>query len=104
MSHHKDNWPLAATLRGEAVDLELAAYGIGGRIAIQAICNDTGEPYCTVTVNLPDEPLGEDEVFVKNYSENAGIAEELEAQGILRLTGRTVRSGYVEIPVAVLLK
>lgn len=94
-------WSALATIRDEKVVLRKGRYS-NGRVAIQAVCAD-GEPYCTVTVNLPDEPLADDEVFVKDYSENEGVLDAMEAAGVLRRTGRAVESGYAIIPVAKLL-
>lgn len=62
-----------------------------GRIAVQLIEN--GEPYATVSVNVPEAPIGDDEFFVKNYSENEGLLEELLRVGLLEFTGRFVDAG-----------
>lgn len=35
------------------------------------------EPWATATVNLPDQLLNPGEVFIKDYSENAGLLELL---------------------------
>jgi len=42
-----------------------------------------GEPYATATINDPDADLLDNEVIIKNYSENEGILEALEDAGIL---------------------
>jgi hypothetical protein len=42
-----------------------------------------GSPYATATINDPDADLLENEVIIKNYSENEGILESLEEAGIL---------------------
>jgi hypothetical protein len=52
---------------------------------------------------MPDVPLGRNEVCIKDYSENEGMAAALEAAGVIKPTGRTVRYGFVEIPVCELL-
>jgi hypothetical protein len=97
--------PARVAFRGEAVELEVhrPGYRDGGRTAVTARTLDTGEPYSTVTVNLPDEPLGEDEVFVKDYSGGEGTLAALEEAGLARATGRSARSGFVTVPAALLL-
>jgi len=43
-----------------------------------------GMPYATATINDPDADLLENEVIIKNYSENEGILEALEEAGIVQ--------------------
>lgn len=74
-------------------------YQDGGRIALVLIDADDGEPVATATINLPSQPLLENEVFIKDYSENAGMADFLEKEGVLEKTGRSVRTGFVHVPV-----
>ena len=64
----------------------------------------TGEPYATATVNLPGEPLLQRQVFIKNWSENAGILEALIDASIVEDTGTTVATGFVHAHVCNLLK
>lgn len=45
-----------------------------GRKAIQLIDAEDYECVAVATVNLPDSPLEDDNVFVKDYSENLGMA------------------------------
>jgi hypothetical protein len=67
------------------------------RLALSLV--DEEGPVATCTVNMPDVPLGRNEVCIKDYSENEGMAAALEAAGVIKPTGRTVRFGFVEIPV-----
>lgn len=41
------------------------------------------EPVAMVTVNLPDEPCGEGEAYIKNYSENEGMVLALHELGVI---------------------
>lgn len=66
-----------------------------GRTALQLAERDTGEPYCTATVNLPDVALATDEVFVKDYSENAGVLAALVAAGVVGPSLAEVAVGHV---------
>ncbi|MBV5322743.1 MAG: hypothetical protein JZU60_02775 [Ilumatobacteraceae bacterium] len=74
-----------------------------GRLAIQAIDRDTGEPVAVLTVNLPDVPLAPDEVLLKDYSENQGVFKTLHLAGIVEPLA-TVRCGYAEAIKCRLLK
>lgn len=68
------------------------------------ILTEDGEPYCVLTVSIPQEPQAPDEFYIKAYSENEGLYEQLVAQGILSLPHRFLRSGYVSVPVCRLLQ
>lgn len=82
--------------------LQRGHYG-NGRVALCLIDADDGEPVATCTVNLPDEPLDDGEVFIKDYAENLGMTQFLVKEGVVQLTGRTVRLPYESIPVCKLL-
>jgi len=76
--------------------VELGRYN-NGRPAL--ILNDAhdGEQVAVATVNLPNEPAGDHEVFIKDYSENEGILAALEAAGVVKATGGKVGSDFVDI-------
>ncbi len=75
-----------------------------GRIALALVDSFDGEPVATATVNMPEIDLAEDEVIIKNYSENEGILEVLTAAGIVQPTGRIVESGFVTMEICKLVK
>lgn len=52
-----------------------------------------------LTVCLPSYNRGYDEVFIKDYSENAEIAAHLIEAGVIVPTGREVPTGMVTVPV-----
>lgn len=72
-----------------------------GQIAMQLWSE--GSPYARATTAVDGVALAEDEVLIKDYSENEGMLAALEAARIVKATGHFVRSGYVAIPVAKLL-
>lgn len=74
-----------------------------GRTALELIEAETGEPYAVATVNIPEVLLTEDELLIKDYSENQGILDFLVQNRIVRLTGKGVESGFVWLPVCELL-
>ena len=68
-------------------------YG-NGRIALQLVDAETGEPLCTATTNLVDHRLGDGCVFLKGWSENEGVPQSLVDAGVVEYTGRAVQAGY----------
>lgn len=69
------------------------------RTALQLV-SSTGEPLLTATVNLPNQELPENQVFIKNYSENTGILAVLQEKNIISLVDRQINSGFDWIDVA----
>ncbi|KAB1661679.1 hypothetical protein F8O07_07175 [Pseudoclavibacter sp. CFCC 13796] len=59
--------------------------------------NDEGE-IADISVNIPGATPAEGCIFVKNWSENAGMLESLESAGIGTRTGRYVETGFVSAP------
>ena len=82
--------------------LEFSKYQ-NGRIAILLVDTTDGSPVTTASVNLPDEPLNDGEVFIKDWSENQGVLAALVAAGIVEDTGRTVRTGFVQANIVRIL-
>ena len=79
-------------------------YGDNKRTALQLYDLTDGFPVATATVNIPEVELKDDEVLIKDYSENEGMLDALERAGIVWRTGESVSNGRVTIPVAKLLK
>lgn len=70
-----------------------------GRRALRLVHAADGSPMATASVNLPEEPMAEDEMAIKSYSGNAGLLTRLIEKGIVSRPLRHVQSGYVEIPI-----
>ena len=68
-----------------------------GNVRIDLIDARDHCPYMSVTVNI--EGLDENEVAIKNYSENEGILDVLVDEGIVKPPHRHVKSGFVLIPI-----
>lgn len=66
-----------------------------GRLALSLVDPEDGLPIARVSVNIPDQPLCDDEIFVKDYSENEGMEEFLKSNGIASPTYRWVPSGHI---------
>jgi hypothetical protein len=85
----------------------VAHYG-NGRLALQLtsavedLDDDLfiGTPIATATINLPHDALADNEVFIKDYSENEGMHQALFAAGYVSEITRRVNSGYISVPVA----
>lgn len=71
------------------------------RIALQLIGPEG--PECTASVNMPDLPCPEGYTYIKDYSENEGILDELIRHGIVDAPEAVVASGHVVIPLCKVL-
>lgn len=91
------------TAHGQTRDvvIQLQKYG-NGRTAIQILDAVDKEPYATATVNMPDVLLADNEVLIKDYSENEGILDFLTKNNIVTPTPNGIQSGFVWLPVAIL--
>ena len=74
-----------------------------GRPAL--ILNDahTGKQVAVATVVLPDVEADRNEVFIKDYSENAGMLKALVAAGVVMWMRDGIRVGFGDVQRAVLL-
>jgi hypothetical protein len=92
----------SVTMFGSVFELsfQVLAYG-NGRIAIQAIDFNEGDPFGMVTLNIPEVELEQDEVIAKTYSENAHwvpqVLENLKQH--FEPTGKTIDYGNVLLPI-----
>jgi hypothetical protein len=75
-----------------AVDI----YSCNDRISLTLTdINDSANDIVTATVNIPNEPLEFNEVFIKNWSENSGVTEALQRSGVIGRVLDTVDLGFV---------
>lgn len=80
------------------------SYSNNQRKAIQLIDPEDGSNIAVATVNIPEATIADDEVIIKNYSENEGIEEALIEAGIIDAPiVKTVQTGYVTCNVHKLL-
>ena len=70
-----------------------------GQTAIQLLDTSDGLPYATASVCVEDHLLKEDEVAIKDYSENQGIMDSLVEAGIIEYPHAFIQFNYVKIPV-----
>lgn len=92
---------LTLTTWGETFELT-PAFGkyANNRLVVSFDCS--GGPYGTITVNLPYMGLAKDEVLIKDWSENAPLANALLTAGWIKYTGVEVPTGFVSAKVATL--
>jgi len=64
-----------------------------------AIVLEDEEGDASISVNLPEIELAEDEHLLRNYSEFEGILNLLTSIGFCEDTGRRVASGFAQIPI-----
>jgi len=81
---------------GEKVRIDTSGKYHNGRTAIQLISVKDGMPYMVATTNLTTVDLKEDEVLIKDYSENAGVLKFLVENNIVEHDGKVIHEGWVE--------
>jgi len=78
-------------------------YRVGGGTALLLVDRATGKELARLTVDMPEIPLGPDEVVLRDYGVSDGILEVLENAGVVRGTGRSVCMGHVKLPICKVL-
>jgi len=73
------------------------------RKAIELINAKNGESVLVATINIPEISICEDEVIIKNYSENEGILEALIQSKVISRPVRTIQTGFITAPICKLL-
>ena len=74
-----------------------------GRTAIELVDYKTYEPIATATVNVPEIVLEENEIIIKDYSENQGMFQALYNAGIVKLNRIDTQSEWVDFYICELL-
>jgi len=89
---------MQVNFQGYQCILHLAQYN-NGRTALLLHDAYDSMPVATATINVPDEPIAEDELVIKNYSQNEGMLETLVDAGILHKPHRIIYTGFIAAPV-----
>lgn len=82
--------------------VRVASYANAGVVALQLFAGDKakdaipGELLATATVNLPGQRPAEGNVFIKDWSENEGLRQSLEDNGIIGPVIRTLPTEFAE--------
>jgi hypothetical protein len=78
-------------------NIHITQYG-SSRIAI-LLQEQDGEPFGTLTVNLPDEEIEDGEIIVKTWSGNEPLADAAMKSGLFSDTGKRLKTGFVEAQI-----
>ena len=85
---------------GAECDIEIGKYFKTNKNYIKFIEKETGEPWTTASVNIPDIHIGDEDVILKIYSENSGIMQDLLDNDIIEEPHSYIQSQMVQFPVA----
>ena len=80
------------------LSLTFAKYA-NGQTAIKLWDLTDGFPYATASVCVEDHLLKEDEVAIKDYSENEGLLEALIEAEVVEHPHAFIQSSHVKIPI-----
>lgn len=84
---------------GEKIELKLEKYGHLKNNALSMYDEETGELFMVCSTNV-DRKLRDDEVAIKNWSENEGIERWLIENNIIEnIPFDFISSGFVIIPI-----
>jgi len=70
---------------------------VSGRKGFRLLDPETLEPLMTPTVSIDGVKVNENEVLIKNYSENHGIYEALLNAGFIKRANKKVRLGLNQV-------
>lgn len=76
--------------------IKVARYS-NNRIALKLIDAEDFQVVAVATINLPNMPLKDDEVYIKNYSENEGMVKALRKARVISKPVEYVNVEYVKI-------
>ena len=75
---------------------------INGRTALRLFETETGEPFTHATVNLPEVPLWDNQILIRNTEECEGMLQTLIDNNVVIDTGKTVQTGFIHGHVCLL--
>ena len=73
------------------------------RISLRAFETETGYPYATLTVNLPDVPLNENQACIDVNNLGESIVKDLIENKIIEPTNYVATSGFCSYPIVNIL-
>lgn len=94
---------MEAIINNTKVMIVKEEYASNGRTALIALDIEQGGLYTSLTTNIPDIELHEDEVVVDvNAIQQTGV-DELIQQGVFSSPLRILHSGFVDYPICKIL-
>jgi len=87
------------SLQGQPLSLSVGQY-MNGRLAVMLHTNE-GEPFATLSRNIPQLEIDDDEFFVGWYDLTPAMVEDLKACSFFADTGKRAQpeGSHVELPV-----
>ncbi len=79
----KEKEVIEVNVQGYNCIVHFEVYSNNGRKAIWLLDKETGEENFYASVNIPDVELRENEVIIKDYSENEGVLNALISAGVV---------------------
>lgn len=89
--------------KGWDCEVKFAKYQNNNRTAIELVDAEDGLPVAMASINLVNEPMHEEEIAIKDYSENEGMLRCLVKSGVVSEPLRIAQSGFVHIAICKLL-
>lgn len=84
-------------------DLYASKYEYGGTALMAINPNSGGREFVASVFMEGLVPEDENTIWLKGWSENEGIPEELEGHGVIEFTGKTAQAGFATAHEAVIL-
>jgi hypothetical protein len=82
--------------------IEMGTYS-NGRKAIELINAKNGESVLVATINVPEILINENEVIIKNYTENEGVLDALIKAKVISTPVRTIQNEFISAPICKLI-
>ena len=81
--------------RKETLTVEIGKYRQNNRKSI-TLMTKKGEPFMVASVNINELDVAENEVLIKNYSENEGIYEALMEANVIKKAKQIYQTTFAE--------
>lgn len=98
--HDIKSAPFQSPFGDYELTVTVCSYAQNGRLAVSLLCKDEDywEPYSSLTVNLPREPLQVDEAFIDDFDENTGLLDFVLENQLGTLCTDSGHSGFRTYP------
>ena len=92
--------PFQSPFGARELTVTVCSYAQNKRLAVSLLRKEEGlwKPYAFLTVNLPKEPLQENEAFIKDFDENMGLLDFVLKNQLGTLCPERGRSGRYTYP------
>jgi len=94
-----NNKPLAVTFDKTYNTVFAVGQYQNGRVAVQLVDAKTSEPFATLTVNIPQATVSDNEIIVKTWTENEPVARAAFESGLFHDTGKRIPTGFSQAQI-----